>query len=50
MHFIEGVVAGLAVGVFCPSIARKIKALWVKYTQKGTTAVSGVVNNEIKKL
>jgi len=47
MSFLEGAACGFAVGVFCPSIARQVKALWVKYTQK---AVQGAVANEIKKL
>lgn len=31
MHTFLAAVASLAVGVFCPSIARKLKALFVKY-------------------
>lgn len=50
MHVIEAAVAGFAVGVFCPSVARKAKALWIKYTQKVVPIVDGVVKNEIKKL
>jgi hypothetical protein len=50
MHFIEGVVAGITVGIFAPGLARKVKVLWVKWTQKGKAVVGGVVQNEIKKL
>jgi len=47
MSFIVGLVAGFAVGVFAPGLARKVKALWVEYSQK---VVKDAVNNEIKKL
>lgn len=34
MNFLEGAVVGLAVGVFAPGLARKLKAVFVEYTQK----------------
>jgi hypothetical protein len=49
MSFIEGVVVGLAVGVFAPGVARQVKALWVKYTQKVVPVIEDAVKNEIKK-
>jgi hypothetical protein len=30
IQLLEGIAIGLAIGVFCPAIARKIKALFVK--------------------
>jgi hypothetical protein len=30
VQIVEGAVIGFAVGVFCPAIARKVKALFVK--------------------
>lgn len=50
MHYVEGAIAGFAVGVFAPGLARKAKALWVKYAQKGESVVQAAVNNEIKKV
>ena len=43
MHFVEGAVAGFAVGVFAPGVARKVKALWVEYTNKAKAAVKSKV-------
>ena len=50
VNLIEGMVVGFAVGVFAPGVARKVKALWVEYTQKGVAVVDNAVKNEIKKL
>jgi hypothetical protein len=41
MHYVVGFIVGLAFGVFCPAIARKLKALFVKESK--------VVVEDIKK-
>ena len=50
MHVIIAAAAGLAVGVFCPSIARKIKAIFVKEATAAKVAVSAEVPSIAKKL
>jgi hypothetical protein len=46
MHVIEAAVAAFAVGVFCPAVARKIKAFF----SKEATAVKTEVKAEVKKV
>ena len=54
MHSILFGIAGVAFGVFCPSIAKKIKSFFSKEATAGktaaTSAVSTAVSAEIKKL
>lgn len=47
IQLIEGIAIGLAVGVFCPAIARKIKAL---ISKEATVVKTDVVNQVAKKL
>lgn len=43
MYVVIAAVAGLAVGVFAPGVARKLKALFVKEASKGVSLVEGEV-------
>lgn len=54
MHCVMFAAAGVAFGVFCPSIAKKMKSWFSKEATAAKTAatsvVSGAVSAEIKKL
>jgi hypothetical protein len=47
MHTLFGALAGLAVGVFCPAIARKLKALFVKDATAIQTAATSAVAKKL---
>ena len=40
LHNVEFLVTGLVIGVSCPSVARYLKALFVKLTTKAETEVT----------
>ena len=48
MHVIFAAVAGVAFGVFCPSLARKIKAAFTVEIAKVDTGVVSTVVNDVK--
>jgi hypothetical protein len=48
MHVIFAAAAGLAVGVFCPAIARKIKAAFSAEVKKADTAAVVAVVADVK--
>jgi len=54
MHYLFGAAVGFLVGVFCPAVERKIKALFVKESTAAKTAVNTTVaaqvEAEVKKL
>lgn len=50
IHVIEAAVAGVSFGVFCPSLARKLKGLFSKGVAEGATLASTAVQDVKKKL
>jgi len=50
MHYLVGAIIGLAVGVFMPSVARKIHAQFSKEAQKGAQFAEYVYKDVEKKL
>ena len=46
MHYVAGAVVGFLVGVFCPSVARRVKARFAKEGSKGVT----LAEVEVKKV
>ena len=50
MHYLVGAILGLAVGVFMPSVARKIHARLSIEASKGVTLVEGEVRAAEKDL
>lgn len=48
MHVIVAAAAGVAFGVFCPAIARKIKAAFSKEVAKVDTGVVSAVVADVK--
>ena len=50
MHYVIGAVVGLCVGVFAPSVARKLHALFSKEVKKGAVIVDAGVQDLKKKL
>ena len=50
VQFTEGAVVGFVVGVFCPAVCRKIKALFVKEANVVKTDAKAEVGTITKKL
>ena len=50
MHYLIGAVIGIAVGIFCPSIARKLHAQFSKEAQKGAQFAEYVYKDVEKKI
>jgi len=50
MHYVVGATVGLAVGVFCPSVARYLHARFSAEAAKGASLVEGAVADVKKKL
>lgn len=47
MHTVLAAAAGLAVGVFCPSIARKLKSLFTKEATAVSTAATSTIAKKL---
>lgn len=50
MHYLVGGVVGLCVGIFCPSVARKLHNLFSKGVAEGATLAGTAVQDLKKKL
>jgi hypothetical protein len=50
MHALLAFIAGLAIGVFCPSLARKLHSLFSKEAKQGATFAEYVYRDIEKKL
>lgn len=50
MHTLVGIAIGFLGGCFCPAVARKVKALFVKEGNAAKAAVPAAVAAEVKKV